>query len=58
MWHEWRGEVFRGEIFRQNYLGVLGVGGRIILKWMFKNEYGEGLTGLIWLRIGAVGGLF
>ena len=34
-----------------------GVDGRIILRWIFRKSDG-GWTGLIWLRIGADGGLF
>ena len=33
-----------------------GTEGRIILRWMFRNLDGGPLTGLIWLRIGIVGG--
>jgi hypothetical protein len=34
----------------------LGVDGRIILKFIFKQWDGEAWTGLLWLRIGTGGG--
>jgi len=33
-----------------------GVDGRIILRWIFRRWDGRVCTGLIWLRIGTVGG--
>jgi hypothetical protein len=33
-----------------------GLGGRIILKWIFKKWVWESWTGLVWLRIGISGG--
>ena len=35
----------------------LGLGERIILKWIFKDWDWESWTGLIWLRLGTGGGL-
>jgi hypothetical protein len=34
----------------------LGVGWRIILRWIFRAWDGEAWTGLIWVRIGTGGG--
>jgi hypothetical protein len=40
-----------------DHLEVIGVDGRIILKWIFRKWDERAWTGLIWLRIGAGGGL-
>ena len=41
---------------REN-LEALGVDGRILLKWILQKSVGRAWTGLLWLRIGASGGL-
>jgi hypothetical protein len=42
---------------QQNHLEDCGVGGRIILKSVFKKSVERSWTGLIWRRIGTGGGL-
>jgi hypothetical protein len=45
-----------GNLGERDHLGVLGVDGRIILRWTFR-KWGVGvLTGISWLRIGTGGG--
>jgi hypothetical protein len=44
-----------GELREIDHLEDLDVDGRIILTWIFKKWDREAGTGLIWLRIGAVG---
>jgi hypothetical protein len=61
MWHVWEtGEaqyrVLVGRTEGKRSLEDLGVEGRMILKWIFKQWDGQACTGLIWLRIGTGGG--
>jgi hypothetical protein len=61
MWLIWgRGEVHTGfwwvHLRERDHLEDLGIGRRIILKWIFKKWNWEAWTGLIWLRIGTRGG--
>jgi hypothetical protein len=63
MWHVWgTGKVLTGswwgKLIERDHLEELCIDGKIILKWIFKKCDGGGAwTGLIWLRIGTVGGL-
>ena len=45
-----------GSLRERDLLGVLGVDGRIILKWIFKKCDGWPWTASIWLRIKTGGG--
>ena len=60
MWHIWgRGEVYTsfwcGSLKERDHLGVPGIDGRIILRWIFR-KWDVGLwTGLSWHRIGKGG---
>jgi hypothetical protein len=42
----------------RDHLEDIGRNGRIILKFIFKTYVREAWTGLLWLRIGTVGGRF
>jgi hypothetical protein len=57
----YEGEGYTGFWWRNlresDHLEDSGVGGRIILKWIFKKWDGVAWTGLIWLRIWTGGGL-
>jgi len=43
-----------GDLRETVHLEGLGLGGRIILKWIFKKWNGEAWTGMIWLKKGTV----
>jgi hypothetical protein len=45
-----------GNLRERDYLGDIGIDGRIILGWVFRNWYVGLWTGLGWLRIGLVAG--
>ena len=55
-----RGEAYTGfwwgYLRERNYLGDPGVGGRIILKWIFRKWDVGVWTGSSWLRMGTGGG--
>jgi len=48
--------VLWGNPRKRGHLEDLGVGGRIILRWIFRKWDVWAWTGLIWLRIGTGGG--
>jgi len=54
-----KGEVYRefwwGNLRERDYLGDPGVGGRIILRWIFRKWDVGVWTGSRWLRIGTGG---
>ena len=61
MWHVWRkGEVctrfWWGNLREREHLKDPGVGGKIILRWIFRRWYVGVWTEMIWLRIGTGGG--
>jgi hypothetical protein len=47
-----------GNLRERDHLEYPGIDGRIILRWIFRKWNVGVWTGLIWLRIGAGGGLF
>jgi hypothetical protein len=48
--------VLVGELRERDHLGDPGVGGRIILRWIFRNWDMGAWTGSSWLRIGTDNG--
>jgi hypothetical protein len=61
MWRIWgREEVctefWWGNLRKRDHWGDPDVGGRIILRWIFRKWEGVVETGWIWLRIGKGGG--
>jgi hypothetical protein len=46
-----------GSLRERDNLDVPGIDGKIILRWIFRKWDVGAWTGLIWLRIGIVGGL-
>jgi hypothetical protein len=56
MWHV--GGIWCEDLMQRDHVKELGLGGRIILKLIFKKWQGEAWTGFIWLRIGTVSGHF
>jgi hypothetical protein len=63
MWHvRGTGEVHTGfwwgELMERYHLEDLGVEGRIILSWIFKQWDWEAWIRLLWLRIGSGGRCF
>jgi hypothetical protein len=53
MWHAWG----RGVPKARDHWEVLGVGGRITLKWTKGRQGSMGRSGFSWLRMGSNGGL-
>jgi hypothetical protein len=48
--------VLVGEPGGKRPLGITGIDGRIILRWIFTKWYVRAWTGSIWLKIGTGGG--
>jgi hypothetical protein len=57
---ERRGEVYTGfwwvNVRERDHLEDPGIGGTVILRWIFRKWDGEACTGAIWLMIGTGGG--
>ena len=61
MWHVWGIEesytgFWRGNLREIDHLEDIGVDGKIILGWIFRNKDVEARTGSMWLIIGTGGG--
>jgi hypothetical protein len=50
--------VLVGKPKGREHLEDLDLDGRMILKWILKEEDGSGCIGFIWLRVGTGSGLF
>jgi len=50
-------EFWLGNFGEMEHFENVGLGKRVILKWVLKNSFGRAWNGLIWLRISEHGGL-
>jgi hypothetical protein len=57
-WARHGGDSLLGNLNETCRLKDVGVNGILILKWVLMKQDGRAWTGLIWIRIGKIGGLF